>query len=259
MQILWNFNYSRIEIISPFFFSCFLLLRIGENLEKKQNLTKLLYLRFNTNTILDQRKEQKLFIWFIFVTSGRWNKIMSIEMIIMNPQRSDWSAEEDVIVQHENLSTISKQNNVINDLDNNESKKSKWIDLTNYLINSNISLFCRLRSLCTFPCCQGAILGILTAGLLLTIVIGLWITSRHVTSTTSNINTQVSTSEFLFYMSDLWNTAMSISTALSMHRIQTFEFSAWLNFAQNRMRNRKTIEDLHWSWKSSYSFSINFV
>ncbi len=46
-------------------------------------------------------------------------------MIIMNPQRSDWSAEEDVIVQHENLSTISKQNNVINDLDNNESKKSK--------------------------------------------------------------------------------------------------------------------------------------
>jgi hypothetical protein len=116
-----------------------------------------------------------------------------------------------------------------------------------------------LRSLCTFPCCQGAILGILTAGLLLTIVIGLWITSRHVTSTTSNINTQVSTSEFLFYMSDLWNTAMSISTALSMHRIQTFEFSAWLNFAQNRMRNRKTIEDLHWSWKSSYSFSINFV
>jgi hypothetical protein len=103
------------------------------------------------------------------------------------------------------------------------------------------------------PLCQGLILGIIIAGLLLVIVIVLWVTSMHVTSTTSNINTQVSTSEFLFYMSDLWNTAMSI------HRIQTFEFSAWLNFAQNRMRNRTKIEDLHWSSKSSYSFSINFV
>jgi hypothetical protein len=53
-------------------------------------------------------------------------------MIIMNPQQSDWSLEEDVSVQHKNLSTRSKQNNGINDLDNNESKKSKWIDLTNY-------------------------------------------------------------------------------------------------------------------------------
>ncbi len=112
------------------------------------------------------------------------------------------------------------------------------------------------------PLCQGLILGIIIAGLLLVIVIVLWVTSMHVTSTTSNINTQVSTSnintqvstsEFLFYMSDLWNTAMS------MHHIQTFEFSAWLNFAQNRMRNRTKIEDLHWSSKSSYSFSINFV
>ncbi len=59
------------------------------------------------------------------MTSGSRNKIMSIEMIIMNPQRSDWSLEEDDIVQHKNLSTRSKQNNGINDLDNNESKKSK--------------------------------------------------------------------------------------------------------------------------------------
>jgi hypothetical protein len=50
---------------------------------------------------------------------------MSVEMIIMNSQQSDWSLEEDSIVQHKNLSTRSKQNNGINDLDNNESKKSK--------------------------------------------------------------------------------------------------------------------------------------
>ncbi len=168
--------------------------------------------------IREKRTETLHLIWCFFVTLGRRNKIMSVEMIIMYPQRSDWSSGEDAIVQHENLSTTSKQNNV--------SKKSKWIDLTSYEINSYISLFYRLRSLCKFPCCQGAILGILTAGLLLAIVIAFWVKSMDVTSTTSNINTQVSTSEFLFYMSDLWNTAMSISTSLSMHRIQTFEFSA---------------------------------
>ncbi len=55
---------------------------------------------------------------------------MSIELMVMNPQRSDWSSEEDVIVRHDHSSTISKRNNlnsnnVINDLNENESKKSK--------------------------------------------------------------------------------------------------------------------------------------
>jgi len=50
--------------------------------------------------------------------------------MVMNPQRSDWSSEEDVIVQHDHSSTISKSNNlnsnnVINDLDDNAPKKSK--------------------------------------------------------------------------------------------------------------------------------------
>jgi hypothetical protein len=63
----------------------------------------------------------------------------------------------------------------------------------------------------------------------------------------------------ILYEQSLKYCDMSISTALSMHRIQTFELSAWLNFAQNRMRSRTTIEDLHWSWKPSYSFSIKFV
>ncbi len=46
-------------------------------------------------------------------------------MIRMNPQRSDWSLEEDIIVQNENSSTIIKQNNVFYDRDNDTSKKSK--------------------------------------------------------------------------------------------------------------------------------------
>jgi len=55
---------------------------------------------------------------------------MSIELTIMNRQRSDWSSEEDVIVRHDHSSTISKRNNLnsnnaINGLNENESKKSK--------------------------------------------------------------------------------------------------------------------------------------
>jgi hypothetical protein len=104
------------------FFSCFFLLRIVENLkEKKVTLFTIQYEYY----FRSEKRTETLHLIYFCDTSGSRNKIMSIEMIIMNPQRSDWSLEEDVSVQHKNLSTRSKQNNGINDLDNNESKKSK--------------------------------------------------------------------------------------------------------------------------------------
>ncbi len=102
-------------------------MRIVENLkEKKVTLFTIQYEYY----FRSEKRTETLHLIYFCDTSGSRNKIMSIEMIIMNPQQSDWSSEEDVIVQYDNSSAISKRNNLnsniaINDLDNNESKKSK--------------------------------------------------------------------------------------------------------------------------------------
>ncbi len=50
---------------------------------------------------------------------------MSIEMIRMSTQRSEWSSARDGIAQHGNSSIISNRNIVINHLDKDVPNQSK--------------------------------------------------------------------------------------------------------------------------------------